>query len=223
MCKENMAIYTQVAQVPAEAQKTISAGRLKGFTDINPMWRIKKLTEVFGACGFGWYTEILERWLENSGNGEITAHVTIALYVKRGDEWSKPIIGTGGSSFVAKQRDGFYTSDECYKMAYTDAISVACKALGMGADIYYANDRTKYSQYAPAPATQPAPAPRKKITEAAIDLKADALCEYYYGKYRQDPDSFELRKSILETYDIDDTTFERFKAIWLNYINDKEL
>ena len=223
MCKENMAIYTQVAQVPAEAQKTISAGRLKGFTDINPMWRIKKLTEVFGACGFGWYTEILERWLENSGNGEITAHVTIALYVKRGDEWSKPIIGTGGSSFVAKQRDGFYTSDECYKMAYTDAISVACKALGMGADIYYANDRTKYSQYAPAPAPQPAPAPRKKITEAAIDLKADALCEYYYGKYRQDPDGFELRKSILETYDIDDTTFERFKAIWLNYINDKEL
>ena len=223
MCKENMAIYTQVAQVPAEAQKTISAGRLKGFTDINPMWRIKKLTEVFGACGFGWYTEILERWLENSGNGEITAHITIALYVKRGDEWSKPIIGTGGSSFVAKQRDGLYVSDECYKMAYTDAISVACKALGMGADIYYANDRTKYSQYAPAPAPQPAPAPRKKITEAAIDLKADALCEYYYGKYRQDPDSFELRKSILETYDIDDTTFERFKAIWLNYINDKEL
>lgn len=223
MCEENMAIYTQVAQVPAEAQKTISAGRLKGFTDINPMWRIKKLTEVFGACGFGWYTEILERWLENSGTGEITAHVTIALYVKSGDEWSKPIIGTGGSSFVAKQRDGFYTSDECYKMAYTDAISVACKALGMGADIYYANDRTKYSQYAPAPAPQPAPAPRKKITEAAIDLKADALCKYYYGKYRQDPDGFELRKAILETYDIDDTTFERFKAIWLNYINDKKL
>ena len=29
-------------------------------------------------------------------------------------------------------------------MATTDAISVACKQLGIGADIYFANDRTKY-------------------------------------------------------------------------------
>ena len=38
------------------------------------------------------------------------------------------------------------TSDECYKMAYTDAISVAAKALGIGADVYWAAGRTKYSQ-----------------------------------------------------------------------------
>ena len=31
-------------------------------------------------------------------------------------------------------------------MALTDAISVACKALGVAADIYYANDRTKYTK-----------------------------------------------------------------------------
>ena len=30
-------------------------------------------------------------------------------------------------------------------MAYTDAISVACKSLGFAADVYFANDRTKYS------------------------------------------------------------------------------
>lgn len=30
-------------------------------------------------------------------------------------------------------------------MAYTDALSVACKSLGFAADIYYENDRTKYS------------------------------------------------------------------------------
>ena len=38
------------------------------------------------------------------------------------------------------------TSDECYKMAYTDAIGVAAKALGIGADVYWAAGRTKYSQ-----------------------------------------------------------------------------
>lgn len=55
---DNMRIYNAVREVPKEAQKPITAGRLKGMTDINPMWRIKKLTELFGPCGVGWcYSE----------------------------------------------------------------------------------------------------------------------------------------------------------------------
>lgn len=57
----------------------------------------------------------------------------IMLYYKQNGEWSDGIPGTGGSSFIAKERNGLYTSDECYKMALTDAIGVAAKALGMGA------------------------------------------------------------------------------------------
>lgn len=49
----NLDIYNVVRSVPSEAQKPILAGRLKGMTDVNPMWRIKTLTELFGACGFG--------------------------------------------------------------------------------------------------------------------------------------------------------------------------
>ena len=52
-------------------------------------------------------------------------------------EWSKPIVGVGGSMFIAKEKSGPYTSDEAYKMALTDAISVSCKALGIAADIYW--------------------------------------------------------------------------------------
>ena len=54
---DNMEIYNKARVVPNEAKKEITAGRLKGFTDINPMWRIKKLTEVFGPAGFGWWTQ----------------------------------------------------------------------------------------------------------------------------------------------------------------------
>ena len=43
----NLSIYERMRSVPAEAKKAIEAGRLKGKSDINPMWRIKKLTEVF--------------------------------------------------------------------------------------------------------------------------------------------------------------------------------
>ena len=142
---ENLDIYDRVRAVPPEAQKTIGAGKLKGMTDINPMWRIKKLTEVFGPCGIGWYTEITRQWLE-PGAGKVAAFCNINLYVKFSGEWSKPIPGTGGASFVNIFKGSPEMSDEAYKMAYTDAISVACKALGFAADVYWDKDRTKYDQ-----------------------------------------------------------------------------
>jgi hypothetical protein len=142
---ENMNVYEKVRNVPKEALKAINGGRLKGMSDINPMWRIKMLTEVFGICGIGWKTEIVEKRLEKGAGNEIVCFVDINLYVKVEGEWSAPIPGMGGSSFVTQEKNGPYTSDECFKMAYTDAISVACKSLGFAADVYFANDRTKYS------------------------------------------------------------------------------
>ena len=50
---DNMRIYDVVRAVPEEAKRAITAGGLKGKTDINPMWRIKKLTGQFGPCGDG--------------------------------------------------------------------------------------------------------------------------------------------------------------------------
>ena len=149
---DNMIVYDAVRAVPNAAKRSITAGRLKGKTDINPMWRIKVLTEQFGVCGFGWKYEILSERLETGANNEISAFVTIHLYVKIGDAWSAPIPGVGGSAFVAKERSGLYTSDECFKMALTDAISVACKALGVGADVYWDADASKYTN----PNAQPA-------------------------------------------------------------------
>lgn len=144
---ENLKIYEQVRSVPAEAKKNIGGGRLKGMTDINPMWRIKKLTEVFGVCGIGWKYEIVEKWIETAmAKDEITANVIINLYIRdKEGKWSDPIPGIGGSKLVASEEKGLYVNDECYKMALTDAISVACKALGMGADVYWDKDTTKYN------------------------------------------------------------------------------
>ena len=141
----NLKIWDAVRKVPDTAKKPISGGRLNGKTDINPMWRLKVLTETYGPCGTGWYYDILEKTLSEGANGEIAAFVDIHLFVKEDGEWSKPIPGTGGSMFISKERSGMYTSDECYKMALTDAISVSCKALGIGADVYWEKDTTKYS------------------------------------------------------------------------------
>ena len=143
---DNLAIYNAVRSVPDSAKRRIEAGRLKGKTDINPMWRIKALTETFGPCGFGWKYVITDKRLEQGANGEVAAFLDIDLFVKADGVWSDAIPGTGGSAFVAKEKNGPYTSDECFKMALTDAISVACKALGFGADVYWEADRSKYDK-----------------------------------------------------------------------------
>ena len=149
----NLSIYESVREVPKEAKKEIEAGRLKGKHDINPMWRIKKLTEVFGPAGFGWYTEIVRTWTEASESGEMAVFVDINLFVKKDGEWSRPIFGNGGNKLIANEKkyeNGQtvyipYLDDEAYKKAYTDAISVAAKALGVGADVYFEKDKGKYA------------------------------------------------------------------------------
>ena len=96
------------------------------------------------------------------------------------DLWSEPIYGTGGSSFIAKEKNGLYTSDECFKMAYTDALSVACKMLGMGANVYWGD--SKYD------------------TSKKIETEEDARnLKITFGKYNG--------KTIGEIYEAGDTKY----------------
>lgn len=181
---DNLKIYNAVRKVPDEAKRPITGGRLKGKTEINPMWRIKALTEQFGPCGIGWYYEVIRQWLEPSGT-EVAAFVNILLYIKFEDEWSKPIPGVGGAMFVEQQKGGAYVSDECYKMATTDAISVACKQLGIGADVYWDADKTKYTD--PAQHQQSddkVEADKKRLAPVEAELKrigysAVSICKTY--------------------------------------------
>lgn len=136
LAKDRLTIYNAARTVPEEAKKEITSGKLRGLTEINPMWRIKKLTELFGAAGFGWYYEIENLWLENGADGAVIANAKIRLYVLGEYDWSHPIVGIGGSKFISRESGGIYTNDEAYKMALTDALSVACKSLGIGADVY---------------------------------------------------------------------------------------
>ena len=147
----NTEIWGKLENTPKEAQKEIGAGRLKGFTDINPCWRMKRLTEVFGPCGIGWKFQIVNAYTIPGANDEVAAFVDILLFYKQGNEWSEGVPGLGGSMFVAKEKNGLHTSDECFKMALSDAIGTACKALGMSADIYFSKDRSKYTEAQDAP------------------------------------------------------------------------
>lgn len=148
MNKENyLDLYNRVRAVPAEAKKEILAGRLKGKSDISPLWRIQTLTREFGPAGIGWYTEIADKQVETATNGERAIYLHIRLYIRdEKGEWSKPIEGFGGAMILSNESKGAYLDDDAFKKAYTDAISQACRSLGIGADVYWANDATKYQQ-----------------------------------------------------------------------------
>jgi hypothetical protein len=133
---ENLKYWNELKSVPDTAIKEIGGGRLKGMSDIKPQWRYEKMTEKFGICGFGWKFTVEKQWIEKCENGEIAAFANINLFVKINDQWSDPIPGNGGSMFVANEKAGAYVSDECYKMAITDAIGTAAKMIGLASDVY---------------------------------------------------------------------------------------
>lgn len=203
---ENLELYEKVRSVPENAQKEIKGGRLKGMTDINPMWRIKKLTEEFGVCGIGWIPKIVRTWLDKGENNEVIASVEIELRVKVGGEWSEPIPGIGGSKAVVKEQNGVYTDDECYKKAYTDALSVACKALGMGADVYW-DENTKYTPPSP---TEPTRAAQKQTPGTQKKTKWAQVNEL-------------LKESDLSISDVTDWIVKKYKkSIKINDLSDKQ-
>lgn len=174
---ENLEIYEKYRTVPDNALKPFDNGKFKG-TDINTMWRIKSLTEQFGPCGLGWYFIPKRLWSETTPNGEQFAFAEIELFVKYDGEWSKPISGNGGNKLARITKDGlFSTSDEAYKGAVTDALGVACRNLGFGADTYWANDRTKYTD-GEADGPQDGPQGVKKATPKQIEI----LSKKYIGE-----------------------------------------
>ena len=64
-------------------------------------------------------------------------------------------------AIVGSRKNTTYGKEVAYKMAYTDALSIACKALGFSHDIYYQKDRTKYT----ALSSDDAPAAEVNTTE----------------------------------------------------------
>lgn len=174
MSTDNMQIYLACKDVPKEAQKTIGGGKLKGFTDINPMWRIRKLTELFGPAGVGWWTEQVHFETFTGPGGEVPLMCSLVLiYIDPvTGERSQPLYGVGGSKLVALEKGAPVADDEAWKKAYTDAISVACKALGMGGAIYW--ERGDGSKYAARPAAPSRGGGAPDTSAPGYDRKAGA-------------------------------------------------
>lgn len=224
---DNLHIYKQVRSVPEDAQKPFESSWGKTLTEINGMWRIQKLTELFGPCGEGWFTEVTRQERVDFPNGEVCVFTDINLYLKdtKTGRWSKPIRGTGGNRLVLKNADGLFIDDEAYKKAYTDALGIACKALGFGADIYWGRNDSKYDSGTATTASPSVKASEKKPETAAAPQKTettenvkglpelspshprwDAFISWAAKKPKDKP-SWQLRSAIRKQWTITDANF----------------
>lgn len=219
----NMRVWDKVKQPPKSALKEIRGGRMNGKTDISPMWRIEALTAVYGPCGTGWRYTIDKLWLENGMHDkgeEITANAIISLYTCEDGKWSEAVPGIGGSMFVAQEKNGPFTSDEAFKMAVTDAISVACKALGFAADIYAGRwDGSKYSEGAPAVAPEPA-----KQSEESMQAEA-AMMQWLDPASNPDVAAYVLtdgfKAGMKNLHALDEAAYLRVRKVAAKFVTKK--
>ena len=145
MMIEKMDVYNAARKVPSNAIKKITAGAYgaAGLSDVNPQWRIERMTEIFGPVGDGWVWEPIEQWVEN---GVHYAHVVVQ-YKKADGEYSLLVHGYGGTKI------GNRDDSDVLKSSITDALSNALRYLGVGADVWYSAGKsaeqnqfdTKYS------------------------------------------------------------------------------
>ncbi len=173
---KNLEIWQKSSRPPKEALRQIKAGRLAGKSDINPQWRFRIMTEIFGPCGTGWKYEIVKMWSEPAAENQVFcfAEINLSHRTNPHEAWSAPIPGIGGSMLVAKEKSGLHSSDEGYKMAVTDALSVAMKALGVAADIYMGLwDGSKYAQSPLAAPEYVTPEQVQELVDLIDQKKAD--------------------------------------------------
>ena len=132
----NLKIWNDIKRPPSSVLKKIDFGYLKGKSDINPQWRLMAMTQAFGVVGHGWTYRIVRTWSETGSDGQVMAFSEVAVKTKLNGEWGEEFSGTGGSTIVELSKGNLKSNDEGYKMATTDALSVAFKAVGVAADIY---------------------------------------------------------------------------------------
>ena len=203
--------FKLMARPPQEALNTISFGKLKGKSDINPQWRIEALTEIFGLCGVGWYYEILAvDYQDLPETKERMVYITIAIHVMQEDgKWSAPVIGIGGDFTIITDKNGTHGNDEAFQMALTDALGKAAKCLGIANDIYRGKYDSKYGWRDE----------REKERRKAIEENQKKLDEVENWRYIS-ADNIEVKRSNGEWVNLDDCPLKWLEALLNNSVFD---
>jgi hypothetical protein len=138
---DNLEHWNKMCDTPPEFLKRVSIGR--GFTAIDPMYQIQKMTEVFGPVGQGWGWYATMKYHETGPYLIVTAEVSV-WHSHQGNSFG-PFPGC--RTFVDKSKDKRQVNEEAPKMAVTDGLTKALSHIGMSADVFLGkHDGSKYEQ-----------------------------------------------------------------------------
>jgi hypothetical protein len=152
----NNTIWDSVSKTDPKFTKNFKRGGGFGGTDINPAYRLKRMTEQFGICGVGWGWVTERVWREDyAGSAFVFAQVNV---------WTGDRVNLTGSQIGGT--DASRTPDESYKMAITDALGKCFLALGVAADVYLGEFDSKYSRETATPQKQATQAPAQQAKPA---------------------------------------------------------
>ena len=170
---DNMKIWSVLEKTdPSHTKAFQRSGGFKG-TAIKPIYCDKRMTELFGPCGEGWGIGKPEFQVV-SADKEILVFCTVGVWHGTRENI---VYGVGGDKVLADQSKGLKTSDEAFKMAFTDAIGNAYKHLGMSADIHMGRfDDAKYleelkEEFGGEEKTKSAPTPDEYVTQATATIR----------------------------------------------------
>lgn len=159
-------LWRDLYAVNPGATKPFKKGGGFSGTQIDPAWRLQRMTEVFGPVGLGWGYEIKERRVEaydvekyNAPSVRVHfAFVTLRVwYVLPTEEPVFPTDDKGNPNrrepplnalWTGEQDGGTATGlapDEMWKMSVTDALGKCMLQIGLAADVYLGRfDDSKY-------------------------------------------------------------------------------
>ena len=156
---DNLSLWSTVETTdPAFTKSYKGNGGFQG-TATSATYLVKKATDQFGLIGIGWGYEILEEeilegatTLDKSGEkGTEKIHkIRLKLWYKWNGEQGE-VVHFGQTTFVGKNKYGWFTDEEAPKKSLTDALTKCLSMLGFAADIHlgmyddnrYVNDLKK--------------------------------------------------------------------------------
>lgn len=156
---DNLSLWSAVETTDPNFTKPYKgAGGFQG-TATSATYLIKKATDQFGLVGIGWGWEILDESIMEGAttldkSGERGTEKIHRIKLKVWYNWKGErgeIIHFGQTTFVGKNKYGWYTDEEAPKKSLTDALTKSLSMLGFAADIHlgmyddnrYVNDLKK--------------------------------------------------------------------------------
>lgn len=123
---DNMELWNKVCKTDPKYTKKVQFGR--AFTAIDPMYQVRKATEVLGAAGEGWGFEAVDKTILPT---DFVA-MTVRVWTKSRENYIDHIGMCGLYTDNKKTKP----DSDCMKKAMTDGITKGLSYFGFSADVF---------------------------------------------------------------------------------------